>query len=87
MAAHIIPAHFLEGVRAVWSDKRPAVSFLSCSDDVTLPSSAKLQLVTGWTPHMNGKGGEVHKGKEGEEGRVWLMDETNMRLNEKKVEF
>lgn len=36
---------------------------------------------------MNGKGGEVHKGKEGEEGRVWLMDETNMRLNEKKVEF
>lgn len=44
------------------------VSFLSRSDDVTLSSSAKLQLVTGWTPHMSGKGGEVHKGKEGETG-------------------
>lgn len=33
------------------------------------PSSAKLQLVTGWTPHMSGKGGEVHKEEgEGENG-------------------
>lgn len=51
---------FLEGVSAGWSGKLTAVSFLSHSDDVTLPSSAKLQPVTGWTPHMSGKGGKVH---------------------------
>lgn len=35
------------------------VCFLSGLGDVTPFSPAKLQLDTGWTPHMSGKGGVV----------------------------
>lgn len=41
----------LEGMSTGWNWKWPPVSVLSCSDDITLSSSAKLQLFTGWTPH------------------------------------
>lgn len=64
-----------------------SVSFLSYSDDVTLPSSAKLQLVTGWTPHMSGKGGETLQGKDRGKTRVngkWSGKWTTVDLSEKK---
>lgn len=59
-----------------------SLSLSSCNDDITLPSAAKLQLVTGWTPHLNGKGGGVHRGR----GRGWWWDYTDMGLTEKKKE-
>lgn len=43
---------------------------LSCpaQRDVTRSRPAKLRLVTGWTPHMSGKGGEVPEGEAGGAG-------------------
>lgn len=58
---------------------------LSCPVKMmSLSSPAKLQLVTGWTPHMSGKGGEVPKGKEGEKGggKVRLMAQQRFKRGE-----
>lgn len=50
------------------------LSALSCRDDVTCCSSAKMQLVTGWT-HMGGEGGGVHGGRGEGENEVDKQDD------------